>query len=467
MCCRGGQKMNGHAGRLGNERIDKLLFKLSAPAMVGMLVQALYNVVDTIFVGRSVGFMGIAGLTIVFPIHLIIIAFIQIVGIGGASIISRSLGAGDIDRAEKTLGNMISLVLIISLFITVFGSIYIEPILRLFGATQTILPYSKEYLRIILFGTLFFTYAMASNNVVRSEGNAKVALYTMLISAGLNIILDPIFIFVFNMGIQGAAIATVISQAVTAVYLLFYFFNKKSTLRIKIENLRLNYEVVKETFAIGVSAFARQVSGSIMAIIVNNTLGVYGGDITIAAFGVISRLLMFIYMPMFGIVQGLLPIVGFNYGARKLDRVKKAIQLSFLAATTMAFIAFLLFMLIPETLFRIFSEDQELINIGVKALRILGLALPVVGFQIVGASIFQAVGKALPALILSLSRQLLFLIPLLIILPLFFQLTGVWAAFPIADILSFLVTLIAVLKVMRSFTEEIIVLPKNFETKAE
>lgn len=446
--------MNEHSEILDKEKIGKLLFKLSAPAMVGMLVQAMYNIVDTIFVGRAVGFMGIAGLTIVFPIQILVMAFAQTIGIGGASIISRSLGAGDMERANKTFGNIISLVILISAAVMLIGGFYLEPVLRIFGATESILPYSAEYLSIILFGTFFFVLAVACNNVARAEGNAKVAMNTMLISAGLNIVLDPIFIFGLNMGIRGAALATVLAQASMSLYLIYYFLSGKSTLILKLENMKLNANILRETLAIGASSFTRQASASIMVVIINNSLAFYGGDLTIAVFGVINRLLMIAFMPMFGIVQGLQPIIGFNYGAGKPDRVRRSIQLSVLVTTGMSVFAFLCFMLFPEFLIRVFSSEQELIQLGTEAIRIITLALPLVGYQLIGAGIYQALGKPLPALVLSMSRQVLFFIPLVLLLPLFFQLQGIWMAFPTADLLAFIVTYVLVRGEMRMLQEE-------------
>lgn len=441
--------MGNHSEMLANEKIGRLLFKLSAPAIVGMIVQALYNLVDAIFIGRGLGVLAIGGIAIVFPIQMLIMAVAQTIGIGGASIISRSMGSGDIKRAEKTMGNVFSLVVIISVVVTVFGSIFILPILKLFGATENILPYSLEYLRIIFLGTIFFTFAMATNNVVRAEGNAKVAMFTMLISAGLNIFLDPIFIFGLKMGVAGAALATVIAQATTAIYLVYYFLSGKSEMRFHSKDLKLNRDILKETFAIGAAAFFRQVAGSIMAVILNNLLVFYGGDVSIAVFGVINRLLMFTFMPMFGIVQGLQPIVGFNYGAKQFRRVKEAIDLSILITTIMSTLGFLILMSSPHVLLGIFNKDMNFINHGKHAIRIIVLAFPLIGFQIVGASMFQAIGKAVPSLILSMSRQILFFIPLVLILPLFFQLNGVWLAFPAADILSFLITLILFAREMK------------------
>jgi putative MATE family efflux protein len=432
---------------LADESIGKLLFKLSAPATIGMIVQALYNVVDTVFVGQALGensIQGIAGIAIAFPIMMIVMSIALAMGIGGSSIISRALGEKNHEKAERTMGNILSLVIISSVLITILGSIFIVPILKLFGATETILPYSLDYLSIILLGSVFFIYALAMNNVVRSEGNAKVAMYTMVASAGLNILLDPVFIFGFDMGIKGAAIATILAQAVGAFYLVHYFATGRSMLNFHMRYLKPDIAIVKEILAIGSSPLARNASSSLMIIVLNNALAVYGGDIAIAIFGIINRLFMFTFMPMFGVIQGLQPIVGYNYGARNFDRVKQSVRLSIAITTIMSVTGFLLLFLFPEQLFSIFSSDQELINSGQYATRIMVIAVPLVGFQIVGASFYQAIGKAKPSFILSMSRQLLFLIPFVLILPNFFQLTGVWMAFPLSDGLSFLVTLIMV-----------------------
>ncbi len=430
---------------LANEDIGTLLLKLSLPAAVGMLVQALYNVVDTIFVGRGVGVLAIAGMSVAFPIQMIVMAVAQAIGIGGASIISRSLGSNDMERAEKTMGNIIAMILIVTSAFMAAGLFFLEPILELFGATEAIMPHAVEYMRVILLGTIFFAFSMAINNVVRAEGNAMVAMTTMLISGGLNIILDPIFIFVLGMGIRGAAIATVIAQATTAIYLAYYILSGKSMLKLHASNLKLDGYIIKETFAIGASAFFRQVAGSIIMVILNNTLAIYGGDTSIAVYGVVNRLLTFVLMPLFGISQGFLPVVGFNYGAKNMDRVMQAIRLAILAATIISTSGFLLLFAFPAKLLQIFSDEPGLIEMGVPALRMIVLALPLVGFQIIGSSLYQALGKALPSLFLSMSRQILFLIPLVLILPIFLDLTGVWLAFPVADALSAIVTLILII----------------------
>ncbi|WP_245612693.1 MATE family efflux transporter [Kosmotoga pacifica] len=440
---------------LAEESIGKLLMKLSVPAMIGMLVQALYNFVDTIFVGRGVGSLGIAGITISFPVQIFVMAFAQLIGIGGASIISRSLGAKDMAKANRTAGNIFTVVIFFGATMAVLGFTFLEPILKLLGASPTIMPYASDYLSIILFGTFFFSFAMATNSIVRAEGNAKVAMYTMLISAILNVILDPIFIFGLDMGVRGAALATVIAQATTAFYLLYYFLKGESLLRVELHDLKPNRAIIRESFAIGFSAFVRQVSGSVLGIIMNNTLVLYGGDVSVAVFGVINRLFMVFLMPMFGINQGFMPILGFNYGARKYDRAMEAIWLSVIAVSIISILTFVVLFSFPEVLIGIFSRDSELISEGIKAMKIIVLMTPLIGFQVIGAGMFQALGKGLPALILSMARQILFLIPIVLILPYFFGLNGIWASFPIADALAFIVTFVLFLKEMKVFKVKI------------
>lgn len=424
--------------RLGKEPISKLLAKLSVPAMIGMFVMALYNVVDTIFIARSVGTIGVAAVSIAFPVQMIIMALAGAIGIGGASVISRRLGANETEEANRVFGNVISIVLVVSIVAAFLGLSLIKPMLYLFGSSDSILPYATDYLGTILYGTIFFAFAFSMNNIVRSEGNAKTAMYTMLISAILNMILTPIFIFGLDMGIKGAAIATVLSQATTAFYLLFYFLRGKSSLTMKAKYLPFNLSIVKQILAIGSSAFVRQVSGSLMFIIANHMLIFFGGVLAVAVFGIIHRVLMFTMMPMFGIVQGLLPIVGYNYGAKLYKRVNETIVLAIKASTIMAVIIFIIMMIFPEYIMRIFTNDVEAIAMGTNALRIMFLLAITVGVQMVTGGVFQALGKAKIALVLSMSRQVLFMIPLLVTLPFMFGVLGVWIAFPIADLLSLL-----------------------------
>jgi len=428
--------------RLGEKKISKLLVNLSLPATIGMMVNALYNLVDTIFVGRGVGALAIGGLTIAFPIQMIIMAFAQMIGIGAASAISRSLGAKDIEKADYVAGNSFLLIVILSSIIAAIGLFFTEPMLRLFGATDNILPYAKDYITIILWGSIFFSFAMSSNNLIRAEGNAKVAMATMLIGAILNIILDPIFIFVFKMGVKGAALATVISKFISFLYVLTYLYSGKSSLKVKLHHLKPKMRIIIEILTVGSAAFARQVTGSVVAIVVNNSLRIFGGDMALIIVGILHRVTMFVFMPLFGVVQGMQPIVGFNYGAKKLDRVKETLKLSLITTTAFASFGWLIIELFPLAIINVFTRDAEIIEKGSTIMRIVISVIPLIGIQIVGAALFQSLGKAVPSLVLALLRQVLLFIPLVIILPrvLGLGLLGIWIAYPAADILSVVLT---------------------------
>jgi putative MATE family efflux protein len=428
--------------RLGEEKISKLLVNLSLPATIGMMVTALYNLVDTIFVGRGVGAIAIGGLTIALPIQMVIMAFAQMIGIGAASAISRSLGAKDIEKANYVAGNSFLLIVILSSIIAVIGLTFTESMLRLFGATDNILPYAKDYITIILWGSIFFSFAVSSNNLIRAEGNAKVAMAAMLIGAILNMILDPIFIFIFKLGIKGAALATIISQFISFLYILIYLYRGKSSLKIKLHHLKPRMHIITEIFTVGFASFARMVTGSIVAIVVNNSLRIFGGDIALIIMGILHRVTMFLFMPLFGVVQGMQPIVGFNYGAKKFNRVKEAIKLSLITTTAIVTFGWLIAELFPFAIIGVFTRDAEVIEKGSTIMRIILSMIPVIGIQIVGAALFQSLGKAVPSLILSLLRQVLLFIPLVIILPrvLGLGLLGIWIAYPAADILSVILT---------------------------
>lgn len=434
--------MNDRSRRLGNEKIGRLLLNMSLPATIAMIVNALYNVVDTIFIGRGVGTLAIGGLTIAFPIQMMIMAFAQMIGIGAASAVSISLGAGDVEKADRVAGNSFGAILLLSSLLVWIGLSFTEPILRLFGATDAILPYADAYISVIFMGSVFFSFTVSSNNLVRAEGNAKVSMFAMLIGTGLNILLDPLFIFVLDMGIAGAAWATILSQFCSFLFISRYLFCDKSTLKVRWRHLRPDPAILREIVTVGFASFARQVAGSIVAIIVNNSLAFYGGDLAISIFGVVNRVIMFLFMPLFGVVQGLQPIAGFNYGAGRHDRVREVVRLSILVTTVFATAGALTGQLFPRAIFSVFTTDPALIAEGAPALRLVILMIPVVGIQIVGATLFQSLGKALPSLVLSLLRQVLLLIPLLLILPRIggLGLTGIWVAYPLADFFSTAVT---------------------------
>lgn len=427
--------------RLGRDPIPKLLTDLAVPATVGMLAMGLHSVIDAIYIGRGVGTNGVAAVAITFPLTMIVMALSGAIGIGGASLISRLLGAGQIERADYAFGNVLTLIFTVGISGVLVGLAFIEPMLTLFGASESIMPYSCEYLGIILYGTIFFSFSFAVNNIVRAEGNARIAMATMVISAFLNIALTPVYMFWLNLGMSGAAYGTVTAQGLTSLYLIFYFASGKSTLTFKAVNLLPDFSTIREILTVGASAFVRQGASSIMLILANNLLVYYGGDLAIATLGIIHRVIMFTLMPIMGVVQGLLPMVGFNYGASKKLRVNESIVLGMKVATAISFFGFLVVMTFPAMIMKIFTDDPVLIDMGIPALRIMFSLTFTVGMQMVTGGVFQALGKAKEAFVMSMARQILFLIPMLLILPLYFGLTGVWLAFPVADIFSFLLAL--------------------------
>ncbi len=443
--------MKAQSERLGKEPIPQLLARLALPAMFGMFVMAVYNVVDIIFIARAVGTVGVAAVSIAFPVKMIMMAVAGAIGLGASSVIARMLGAGKTDTANQVFGNVISLVLLVSLIGIFLGLSQLTPILYLFGSSETILPFARDYLGIILYGTIFFAFAFAMNNIVRSEGNAKTAMMTMLVSAGFNIILTPIFIFVLGWGIKGAALSTVLSQGITALYLVLYFASGKSSLSFHMRYLRPRLLIVKQIMAVGSSAFVHQAAGSIMLIIANHMLIIHGGDLAVGVFGMMHKVLMFYFMPIYGIAQGLLPLVGFNYGAHLYHRVSESIVMAFKASTMIAAFAFMSILIFPGPIMMIFTNDSDALHMGQNALPVMFALSVTIGVQMVAGVVFQALGKAKAAFVLSMSRQLLFLIPLLLLLPALWGLPGVWLAFPLADFLAFLLSLAFIYKYRQTF----------------
>jgi putative MATE family efflux protein len=442
---------NDRQHALANEGVQRLLWRLSLPAGVGMFVMALYNVVDTAFVGRAVGPLAIAGLSIVFPVQMFAMSLGGMFGIGGASVISRALGASNLNKAEITLGNMITSATAVGIIMTSIIFANSDSWLRILGATDTVMPYASDYLTIVIWGTLFQVYAMSINNAARAEGNANVAMLTMVIGALTNIGLDALFIMKLGMGIKGAAIATVIAQAVSCVYLTRYYLYGNSTLKIHLKNLAIKLDIMREVVAIGVSSFVRMVSTSFIIILLNRTVVSLGGDIYLAAVGIVGRVSSFAIMPLIAVAQGLLPILGFSYGAKRYDRSIDVTNISIKVATVISLIAFVTAFFFSEQIIGIFSSDKTLIDIGSNVMKTIFLAWYLDGFQVVGSTVFQAIGKARPAFLTSIARQIMFLLPLLIILPKVLGLNGVWIAFPIADGIAFAFTLALFLPQMREF----------------
>ena len=434
---------------LGKEKIGKLLLKLSVPATIAMMVNAVYNLVDAIYIARGVGTDAIGGLALAFPVQMLIMAFGGLLGMGAASVISRSLGANNRERATTAVANTLGLSAALGVVVAVFGLIFIDPLIWLLGASEVLHGYAKDYLSVILIGSVFMTIAMVSSGLIRAEGQAKVSMRIMLIGAGLNIVLDPIFIFVFKLGIAGAAWATTISQFVSFLYIVSFYLRGGSVMRIKRANLVPQWSVLREIFALGVPAFIRQGGMSILMVVVNNTLGAYGGDIYISAYGVVNRLFMFMLMPLFGVVQGFQPITGYNYGARQPDRVKATVKLSMLSLSIYGAFATFLLLVLPGFFVSLFTPDPALIETAKRIIRTIVLMFPLIGVQIIGAGFFQAIGKPIPALILGMSRQYFLLIPMVLILPIFFGISGVIASFPISDFLATIITVAWLIREMK------------------
>lgn len=427
--------------QLGEEKISTLLIKFSIPAITGMLVKALYNVVDRAFVGRGVGSLGIAGVTVVFPLMMFLVAFGMLIGLGGGSLCSLYLGRGEKEQANVTLGNVVILDVVVIGTLCLGGLYFMEPILELFGASELVMPYAKDYFRIILWGGIFNEIGFGVNNFIRAEGNPLIAMCTMLIGGILNIVLDPLFIFVFDLGIKGAAWATVISQIASSIWVMHYFLRGNSVLKIYKKNLRLRVDIVKKIIKMGSAPFAMQIAASSIQVILNNILGIYGGDIAISGVGIINSFMMAMQTLLFGINHAAQPIIGFNYGARKYERVKETLKLAIFAGTFIVSTTYVLLKIFPTEIITLFNRDnQELIEFGSRAIQIFLFALPVVGFQIVSANYFQAVGKPYKAMILSLSRQVIIFLPAVLILPKFWGLDGVLLAQPVADILAAILT---------------------------
>ena len=436
---------------LATTPVKRLLWKLTVPAVVGMLTMALYNVVDTIYIGRGVGAIGIAGVTISFPVMVVLMALGQMAGVGAASVISRNLGSGNVRRAQRSLGNAVTLTVGSGLIVTLVCLPNSTALLQHIGASNAVLPYAKDYLDVILIGAAFAAYPMAMNNLARAEGNAKVAMTNMVFGALLNIVLDPIFIFWLNMGVQGAAVATVISHVATSIYVTRYFLSGRSTLRLSLPSLKLEWSVTREIVAVGFPSFVRMGGMSFVLLIINRTLGVYGGDLSIAAYGIIHRMLMFTVMPLMGIGQGLQPILGFSYGAKQFGRSLEVTRYALLVASGLALATFVVLFFVPAPVMRIFTDDPGLIAVGVHASRYVFAAFFVVGFQVVGSVVFQALGHVGKTLVTSTSRHVLFRVPFMLVLPRFFEADGVWLTFPIADVLAALLVLFLIIPQLREF----------------
>jgi len=434
---------------LDDNRIGWLLLKLSTPAFFSMFVMMIYNVINTIFVSRYVGPLGIAGLSVVFPLQMFAMGIGQMTGMGGASHISRLIGAHNIPGAEKVLGNAISLAVILALVITAGGLANTDFWLRFMGSSETILPYARDYFIIVLAGNIVATFGMTASALLIAEGNVRISMTGMIAGAVMNIILCTIFIVPLGWGIKGSALATVLSQTVTVVYYLRYYLGKKTYLKLAIKNFLLELNIVRGILTIGVSSFVRTLAGSLSAVIVNRFLLVYGGDLELSAFGLINRIMMFAMMPGQVIGQGLQPILGYNYGAQRFGLVFKSIRIGIVSSTIWSVLVFLVLFLAPGPIVAVFTSDRELTDLTVYAARLVFLGLSVVGFMNIGSIIFQSLGKAVPAFITAFARPALFLIPLVFILSHYNQLKGVWLAFPLTDGMTAVLVVIFLVPIVR------------------
>ncbi|TAJ11151.1 MATE family efflux transporter [Marinilabiliaceae bacterium JC017] len=438
------------------QSIPGLMWKFFLPAFAGVIINSLYNVVDRIFIGQGVGATALSGLSAVFPIMIIMMAFGMLIGTGAGVRVSLNMGKKNFARAELVLGNAFVLMVVVAIFIMVVGFIVKEPLLRFFGVNDETLVYANDYLNIILFGAIFNIVGYSLNNLIRSEGSAKVAMFSMLISAGLNLILDPIFIFGLNMGVQGAAWATVISQFFLCAWVIWHFRSPRSTLNLRLVNFKIHWDIVWYIVSIGFAPFSMQLASSVVQGTFNVQLVKYGGDIAVGAMGIVMSVGMLLVMSAIAVNMAAQPIVGFNYGAKNYKRVRQTLLIALVAATLISVTGFMLAELFPRAIIKLFNnESKELLDIGTMGLRIYLAALPVVGFQIIIGNYFQAIGKAGLAALISLMRQVIVLLPVLLILPKYLGIQGVWMAGPIADIFSALIAAVFLFREMNRLNRAI------------
>ncbi|MDP4183792.1 MAG: MATE family efflux transporter [Bacteroidota bacterium] len=439
--------MSDKLKELAEERVGKLLWKFYLPSFVGVIANALYNIIDRIFIGQGVGSMALTGLSVVFPIMIIIMAFGMLIGIGSGVFISINLGKGDKLKAERVLGNGFLLMLITSLIVTVFGFLIKTPLLNLFGATAETKGYAQDYLDIILLGTVFQMVGFSMNNIIRSEGNAKVAMYSMLISAGTNAILAPIFVFGFGWGVKGAAWATVLSTFILMIWVLMHFTSKRSLLKLRWENMKPDRKVIMGIVGIGMAPFSMQLAASVIQGIYNVKLIHFGGDIAVGAMGIINSVSIIIIMSIVALNMASQPIVGYNYGAKAYGRVRQTLFLCLKSATIISIVAWVVILLFSGSIIKVFNHnDFSLYEIGKHGLKAVLTCLPIVGFQVIASNFFQSVGRVKTAMLLSVLRQVLILVPLLLILPYFWGIDGVWYAGPTADFISAMIVLFYITK---------------------
>lgn len=433
---------------LKDEKIGILLLKYSVPAILAMMVTSLYNTVDRAFIGsiKDVGALAISGLGVTMPLFTILGAFCVAIAIGGSTNISIKLGEGNKEEAERILGNTVALELVVAIGIVLVGVFFLDDILYIFGASTNTIKYAREYMSVIFAGSWFNLPGFALNSAIRAEGNPKLAAKIMIISCALNLILDPLFIFIFNMGVRGAALGTVICQLVVFIWCTHYFTVGKSNLKLKIKNIKLEKRFLKLIVVIALTPFFMELAAGSIHLITNRVLKLYGGDLAIGAMATVTSISLMFLMPIFGLSQGMQTIIAYNHGAKQPERTKKALLLAILVATTILTIGCIIIKLFPELFVGIFTNDTELMKLAVNGININLITLPTIGISILGAVYFQSIGSSKVSMFLSLLRQVIILIPVIILVPKIYGINGVWISQPIADVGSMFIVGLFLLK---------------------
>lgn len=433
---------------LREEKVGKLLLRYSVPAILAMMVTSLYNTVDRAFIGSipNVGALAISGLGVTMPMFTIIGAFAVAISVGGSTNISIKLGEDNKEEAEKILGSTFALELLVGILISVGSIFLLDKVLYMFGASEHTIKYAREYMSVICLGAVYNLPGFSLNGAIRAEGNPKLAAKMMISTCILNLILDPIFIFGFNFGIKGAAIGTVICQLVVLIWSSYYFTKGKSTLKLRLKNIRLDKKIVKAIIVIGLTPFAMELAAGSIHLVTNKVLKVYGGDLAIGAMTAVTSILLMFLMPIFGLSQGMQTIIAYNYGAKQYDRAKKTLGLALIVSTIILTLGLIAVKLVPELFVGIFTSDTELMKLAVKGISLNLTTLPLIGVSILGPVYFQSIGKAKLSMFLTLLRQVILLIPIIYIIPKILGLNGVWISQPISDIGAMMIVSIFLIK---------------------
>ncbi|MGV8096238.1 MAG: MATE family efflux transporter [Mangrovibacterium sp.] len=424
---------------LGTENIWHLLLQYAIPSVIAMTASSLYNITDSIFIGQGVGALAISGLAITFPLMNLAAAFGSLVGGGASTLMSLRLGQKDYSTANAILGNVFSLNLIIGISYSIIVLLFLDPILYFFGASSETIPYARDFMMIITLGNVVTHLYLGSNALLRASGNPRKSMYNTILTVIINAVLTPLFIYGFGWGIRGAAIATVLSQAIMLISQIRFFYNKNNFIFLQREAFRLRRKIVIDSLSIGMAPFMMNAAAFTVIIVINHSLIKYGGDLAVGAYGIINRVASLFPMVILGLNQGMQPIAGYNFGAGQMDRVNKVLTLTIILATGVMMIGFLMSELFPHAVASVFTSDQNLINIAAPGLRIVLMLFPIVGFQMVTSNFFQSIGMPAKAIFISLTRQVLFLLPFLLIFPPLFGVNGVWYSMPAADLSASLI----------------------------